>query len=210
VFTAFTGESCFMGAKSTVTTMRRAWLIVGLLAAVLIPIPPAAAHICAIPAHFTLDEDVVLNIAVAAEDKPIRAVDISLPAGFALKNATGFLGFTATRHGQHVHFEGGEIATYDCQSFSLSGRATRTGKLVVHIVTTADDGTKTHYDDLRSGSQFPAQVIYVTAGRAPAHSTSRSVKPELQLGVVLAAGLALFALARSRRRNERLPVEPKG
>jgi hypothetical protein len=188
-----------MGAKSTVTAMRRAWLIVGLLAAVLIPVPPAAAHICAIPAHFTRNEDVVLNIAVAAEDKPIRAVDIALPAGFALKDAAGFLGFTATRHGQDVHFEGGEIGIYDCQSFSLSGRPTRTGKLVAHIVTTADDGTKTYYDDLRSGSQFPAQVIYVTAGKARTHSTSRSLKPELQLGVVLAAGLALFAIARSRK-----------
>lgn len=203
MFTAFTAASCFIDAKCTVTTVRRVVLIVGILVGVLLPARPVAAHICALPAHFTLNQDVILNVTVAAEDKPVDAVDISVPPGFALKDAAGFLGFHATRNGHWLHFEGGEIATYDCQSFSLEGTPTRTGKLVAHIVTTAGDGTKTHYDDLRSGSQFPAQVIYVTAGSSAPASDSFGISTrtrELALVGVLGCAIVLFGLAHRRRR----------
>jgi hypothetical protein len=206
VFTAFATASCFIGAKCTVTAVRRVVLIVGILVGVLLPARPVAAHICALPAHFTLHQHVILNVAVAAEDKPVRAVDISIPAGFALQDAEGFLGFQATRSGRQVHFEGGQIAIYDCESFSLEGEPTRTGKLVAPIVTTADDGTKTRYDDLKTGSQFPAQVIYVTATAAPrVRSANPAPRRELQLAVVVVAGLALFGVARSRRSSREQP-----
>ncbi|HVV36342.1 MAG TPA: hypothetical protein VHC63_07030 [Acidimicrobiales bacterium] len=179
--------------------MRRAVVILGLLLGALAPASPASAHICSLPAHFAVHEQVNLNITVAAEDQPVRAVDISVPDGFSLTHAEGYLGFTASRRGQWVHFEGGEIAIYDCQSFLFQGRTTRSGRLVAHIVTTAADGTKTHYDDVRSGSHYPAQVIYVGAGSAPAQHTPS--KTPIQLAIVIVAGAALFALARKTQRR---------
>jgi hypothetical protein len=146
--------------------------------------PPATAHFCSTPVEINVGEDVVVNIGVAAEDKPVRAVDIAVPDAFVLKEPIGYLGFTGTVDGKRVHFEGAEIAPYSCTYFSFAGHAARKGRLVARIVTTAVDGTKAHYNDLRPISQYPAQLIYAGVTMPTDVAPTNSDFPSIWVGVV--------------------------
>lgn len=101
-----------------------------------------------------------MNVGVGAEAEPVREVDIEIPAGFDLIEPVGYLGYTGTVRGKYAHFEGAEIAPYTCTYFSLNGTAVRRGRLVVKIITTAPDGTKTRYSSTNPLSPLQAQLIY--------------------------------------------------
>ncbi|MEY2426246.1 MAG: hypothetical protein QOI61_1818 [Actinomycetota bacterium] len=192
--------------------MRRMRLILALTAtaaAVTLSVaaaPPAAAHFCSVPAEINVGESVLLNIGVAAEAKPVRGVDIAVPEGFELKEPVGYLGYEPTVSGKWVHFEGGEIAPYQCHYFAFEGQATRKGRLVARIVTTDVDGKQTNYNDLRPISQFPAQLIYagvpIPDPAQPASSDS-STSVWVALAVAVGAGVLVVggAYAVNRRRS---------
>jgi hypothetical protein len=161
--------------------------------------PRADAHFCSVPAEIKVGVDVMLNIGVAAEAKPVRAVDIEIPDGFILKDPVGYLGYTGTIQGKWVHFEGAEIEPYTCHYFGFGGQATKRGRLVSQIITTADDGTRQRYADLRPISQFPAMLIFAGVKAAdyttPAPAKSGGVSIWVALGVAVAAGLVVVGAA---------------
>ena len=148
----------------------------------------------------------MVNIGVAAEEKTVGAVDIQIPDGWDLKEPVGYLGYTATIQGKWVHFEGASIAPYTCHYFGFEGTATRKGRLVAKIITTADDGTKTTYSDLRPISQYPAMLILAGISAADLPSTqpkaSGGVSIWVALGVAVVTGLVVVggAVAVNRRR----------
>ena len=89
---------------------------------------------------------------------------------------------------------------YSCAYFSFDGEATRKAKLVAPIVTTADDGTRTTYDDDSPYTSFPAQVIYAglpipepdntrQSGGAPANEFAVALGVAVLAGLVVVLGL---------------------
>lgn len=183
-------------------------LLTGVAAVTLIGVraPRADAHFCSVPAEIKVGVDVMINIGVAAETKPVTAVDIEIPAGFHLKEPVGYQGYTATITGNKVHFEGGSIAPYTCHYFGFGGQATKKGRLVADIITTADDGTTQRYTDLRPISQFPAMLIFAgvkAADYAPkTPSSSGGASIWVALAVAVAAGVVVVggAVMVNRRR----------
>jgi hypothetical protein len=156
---------------------------------------PASAHFCSTPQNINVGEDVMVNIGVAAEEKPVRDVDIEVPDGFALKEPVGFLGYEPTREGKWVHFTGAEIQPFACTFFAFSGQATRKGALVARIVTTAVDGTKTHYDSTKPAALYPAMVIYAGVTLEELNGSKSSVVPRIAVAVgvaIAAVGIAVF------------------
>jgi uncharacterized protein YcnI len=134
-----------------------------LLAAVTAAIVTAAraeAHICTTPAQINVGEDVKLNVAVASEDKPVTAVDISIPPGFVLKDQIGYLGWVGTHVADHVHFEGSTLKPYSCGYYTLLGSATKKGAMFATITVHAGDGTTKAYVDKNPYSPYPAFAIY--------------------------------------------------
>ncbi len=191
--------------------MRRTRVILASLASALVVGPGvvgpqrASAHFCSTPVEINVGESVVVNIGVAAEQKPVRGVDISIPEGFDLEEPFGYLGYVGTVDGDWVHFEGAEIAPFTCTFFSFQGQATRRGRLVARIVTTAVDGAKTQYNDLKPASLYPAQLIYagvpVPTGAQP---ESKSGFPSIWLGLagaLTAGGIAVGAAVLVNRRR---------
>jgi hypothetical protein len=161
--------------------------------------PRAAAHFCSIPAEVNVGEEGMINIGVAAEDKPVHAVDIEIPDGFELKEPVGYQGYTATVEGDVVHFTGGTIEPYSCHYFGLSGTALKRGRLVAEITTTAEDGTTQRYTDLRPISQFPAMLIFAgvkASDYAPkTPKAGGGVSPLVAVGVAVGAGVLAVGTA---------------
>ena len=161
--------------------------------------PRAEAHFCSIPATINVGEDVMVNIGVAAEAKPVAAVDIDIPSGFELTEPVGYQGYVGTVQGDVAHFEGGTIAPYACHYFGFQGKATKRGRLVADIVTTADDGTKTTYNDLRPISQFPAMLIFAGVQESdyttPTPNPGGGVSIWVALAVAVGAGVVVVGAA---------------
>lgn len=159
---------------------------------------PASAHFCSIPAQINVGEDVTINIGVAAENKPVRDVEVEIPNGFTFKESFGYLGYVGTKQGKWVHFTGAEIQPYTCHYFAIAGRAEHKGRFVSRIITTADDGTRQRYEDLNPNTQFPAMLIFagipVQTDFSP--KTSSGGVPVWLAGVVaVAAGAAAVGIA---------------
>lgn len=159
---------------------------------------PASAHFCSIPAEINVGEDVTVNIGVAAEARPVRDVEVEIPAGFTFKESFGYLGYIGTRQGKWVHFTGAEIAPYTCHYFAIAGRAEHKGRFVARIITTADDGTRRRYEDLNPNTQFPAMLIFagipVQTDFSP-KSSGGGVPTWLAGVVAVAAGAGAVAVA---------------
>jgi hypothetical protein len=162
--------------------------------------PVADAHFCSVPADIGVGKELMVNIGVAAEAKPVHAIDIEIPDGFSLKEPVGYLGYTGSVRGKFAHFEGGVIQPYTCQYFGFVGEATKRGRLVAEIITTADDGTRQRYTDLRLISQFPAMQIF--AGVNSADYQPKTPKPAsgdggffVALAVALTAGVLVVGTA---------------
>ncbi|MEY2467561.1 MAG: hypothetical protein QOF21_259 [Actinomycetota bacterium] len=102
----------------------------------------------------------MVNIGVAAEDKPIVAVDVTVPKNFHLVEPVGYLGWIGTVNGNVAHFEGAVMKPYTCAFFSLDGEAAKKGLLVATIRTHAADGTTTRYASTQPFNPFAAQLIY--------------------------------------------------
>jgi hypothetical protein len=159
--------------------------------------PAASAHFCSVPAEINVGEEVMVNVGVAAEAKPVQGVDIEIPAGFALKEPVGYQGYTATVTGNSVHFAGGQIAPYTCHYFGLEGTATKRGRLVAPITTTAVDGSRQRYTDLRPVSQFPAMLIFAgvtAADYAPKEPAAPGASGGVSIWVALAVAVAAGSL----------------
>ena len=149
----------------------------------------------------------VVNIGVAAEAKPITAIDVTVPAGFHLEDPIGYLGWIGTAAGNVVHFQGAVMQPYTCTFFSLDGEATKKGRLVLPILTHAADGTSLRYASTQPFNPYAAQVIY--AGIAiPEQTVTPGGKGGLPQGFFPALGVAVVAgglvvgvavLANSRR-----------
>jgi hypothetical protein len=177
-----------------------------------VSVQPASAHFCSMPVeNVAVGKDVLINVGVAAEDKPVREVDVDIPEGFVASEAIGFLGYTGTIVGNVAHFEGAEFQPYTCGYFSLAGHATRRGRLIATITTHAADGTVTRYRDPHTISRFPAQVIYVgmteadyqrRVGGSPAASKS---SPVTAVAIGVGAGAVAVAVAYLWNRRRALP-----
>ncbi|MEY2472812.1 MAG: hypothetical protein QOK28_2141 [Actinomycetota bacterium] len=156
--------------------------------------PRADAHFCSVPAEIKVGVDVMINIGVAAEAKPVQAVDIEIPDGFTLKDPVGYLGYTGTIQGKWAHFEGAEIEPYTCHYFGFGGQATKKGRLVSEIITTASDGTRQRYTDLRPISQFPAMLIFAGVKAADYTTSTPAKSGDVSIWVALAVAVAAGAL----------------
>jgi hypothetical protein len=70
---------------------------------------------------------------------------------------------------------------------------------VARIVTTALDGTKTRYEDLRPISQYPAQLILAGVDAAdyeqPPEKASSGISIWVALAIALAAGVVVVGAA---------------
>ena len=108
-------------------------------------VPHASAHFCANPVELAVAKRAIINIGVAAEDKPVIGVDVTVPKYFDLVEPVGFLGWEGTVDGDVVHFQGAVIQPYTCAYFGFDGEATKKGRLVAPIVTHTEDGTATDY-----------------------------------------------------------------
>jgi hypothetical protein len=187
-------------AIATVTAMRRMRLILALLSLATVctlagvQAPRASAHFCSIPATVKVGVEGMVNIGVAAEAKPVRAVDIAIPDGFELKEPVGYQGYTATIDGQSVHFEGGSIAPYSCHYFGFQGTAVKRGRLVAQITTTAEDGTRQRYTDLRPISQYPAMLIFAGVKAADYEPKAPAKRGGVSIWVALAVAIAAGAV----------------
>jgi hypothetical protein len=159
---------------------------------------PASAHFCSVPATINVGEDVMVNIGVAAEEKPVRDVDIEIPDGFELKEPVGFMGYEPTRKGKWVHYTGAEIQPFGCHYFAFSGQAARKGALVARIITTAADGTKTHYDSVKPAALYPAMIIYagVTPGEVNESKSGGGLWIGVGVGGVLVVALIVVLVRR--------------
>lgn len=172
-------------------------------------VAPASAHVCTNPVEVNVGESVNINFGVAAEDKPVTAVDVTVPEGFALREPVAFNGWQAVLEGSVVHFTGGTIKAYTCEFFTFSGAAQRMGALRADITVVHDDGTTQVYADPNPYSLFPAMGIYAgvpipAQGVTPLGGDGESGSGPLLLAVsvaVIAGGVtALFLVMRSRRR----------
>jgi len=169
--------------------------------------PRADAHICTNPVQVNVGEDVTINIGVAAEEKPVTAVDIAIPPGFELKDQIGYLGWVGTRVGDSTHFEGAEIKPYSCAYFTFKGVAPQKGKYLASITVHAADGSTTKYIDANPYSLFPALGIYAgvpipSQGVSPGGGSGDGF-PWMWLAIaVVAGGVAVaFAVVWNRRRD---------
>jgi hypothetical protein len=162
--------------------------------------PAADAHFCSIPANVKVGKELMVNIGVAAEAKPVHAIDIEIPDGFTLEEPVGYLGYVGTVRGKFAHFEGGVIQPYTCQYFGFVGAATKRGRLVAEIITTADDGTRQRYTDLRPISQFPAMLIFAGVTSADYEPKAPATKGGdggffVALAVAITAGILVVGAA---------------
>lgn len=169
----------------------------------------ALAHICTNPVEVNVGESVNINFGVAAEDKPVTAVDVTVPDGFDLREPVAFNGWQATRDGSVVHFTGGTIKAYTCEFFTFSGAAQRQGALRADITVIHDDATTRVYADPNPYSPFPTMGIYAgvplpSQGVTPLVGDSGGGSGPLLLAgsvAVIAGGVtALFLVSRSWRR----------
>lgn len=164
--------------------------LVVVLAVVAIPVRPAAAHFCSQPLQVPVGRPVTFTVGVPSEDVPVSRVDIELPKGFELHRAIEFAGWRATRAGNVVRYEGGEIRLFMCAFFTLAGEVPEKTTLVVPFVTYGKDGQKVQEFRSRDLNEVDAaQLVY--AGSQPG-----VVEEEVDSnrGALAAAGWALIAL----------------
>lgn len=172
---------------------------------------PASAHICTNPVEVNVGQAVNINFGVAAEDKPVTAVDVAVPTGFELREPIGFNGWQATRDGSVAHFTGGTIKPFTCEFFTFAGTATIKGALYLDITVVNGDGSKTVYDVHDPYSPTPAMGVFAgvpipSQGVTPGGKASSNTTALLAAaaGAVIAGGLtAAFLFSRSRRRIAR-------
>lgn len=146
-------------------------LALGLLLGGVIPLlglTAAVAHVCTNPVEVAVGKTFSVNIGVAAEDKAITRVEMTVPDGFDLQDSFGFLGWTGERNGDVVAFTGGEIPPYQCGFFALKGSAPKKGDYVVEIIAVAGDGARRVYANRNPYSAFPAMNIYAGMPIPPA------------------------------------------
>jgi hypothetical protein len=118
------------------------------------------AVVCTNPVEVEVDRLFSVNIGVAAEDKPVTRVEITVPEGFDLDEPFGFLGWVGERRGDVVYFEGGRIEPYQCGFFTFKGRAPKKGTYVAEITAIAEDGSRRVYTNRNPYSAFPAMNLY--------------------------------------------------
>ena len=155
-------------------------------------VPSAEAHFCATPVELKVGLRAVVNIGVAAEEKPITGVDVTVPSGFHLEDPIGYLGWIGTATGNVVHFQGAVMQPYTCTFFSLDGTATKKGRLVLPILTHAEDGTSRHYASTQPFNPYAAQVIYAGIP-IPTQTVTPGGNGGLPSGFFPALGIAVLA-----------------
>lgn len=167
------------------------------------PVRPASAHVCTNPVEVNVGQAVNINFGVAAEEKAVIAVDVTVPAGFGLTEPIGFNGWQAARDGSVVHFTGGTIKPFTCEFFTFAGTATIKGALYLDITVVNDDGSRTVYDVHDPYSPTPAMGVFSgveipTQGVTPggAASSNRNALFAAVAGAVIAGGATAFFLFR--------------
>lgn len=159
-------------------------------------VAPASAHYCATPVEVKVGKKATVNIGVAAEDKPITSIDITIPAGFDLIDPVGYLGWvgSASADKRSVHFQNSTMQPYTCTFFSLDGTATSRGRLVLPILTHAQDGTTLLYKSTQPFNPYAAQLIYAGV-RIPNPTVTPGGKSSSSIAVAIVIAIALGALA---------------
>ena len=105
----------------------------------------ADAHSCGLPSRFDVGRVGNVTVGVAAEERPVTAVDIVAPAGFRLDAAAPAKGWTSSRDGLRLHYQGGPIYPYNCGFFTLTGLIAKKGVYAFEVTTHADDGSVRQY-----------------------------------------------------------------
>jgi len=157
-------------------------------------VPLASAHFCAYPVELRVGEQAVVNIGVAAEDKAVVRVDVTVPRNFQLEEPIGYLGWIGTVNGNVAQFEGAVMQPYTCAFFALRGEATTKGRLVATIRTHAADGTTVRYASTKPFDPFAAQLIYAGIPIPEQGVTPGSGSGSSGFGLALAGSIILGAL----------------
>ena len=144
-----------------------------------------------------------LTIGIAAEAKPLVAVDVDVPDGFTLTGSLDVPSWTATRDGDTIHYTGGRIEPFGCGYVTLRGRAERKGRLVFPFTVTAADGSTTRHTDVDQALPTAAGVLYagVELPGAPEDGDDGNGGTIVAIAVAAAAALAIAGVTVARRRR---------
>ncbi len=178
-----------------------------ILASVLAPLldaDAAGAHVCAQPVEVAVGQPATLTVGVGAETSAVIAVEIELPEGFRLTDASAE-GWEVDVGEDAVRFTGGSVASFACGYVTLRGVAEEPATLVFPLVLETADGRSLTYDHTDPFREDSGQVVYAGVPMPAGLSDADDVEPAVVAGWVLLGGGCLLAvvlgIGRWRRRS---------
>lgn len=166
---------------------------------------PAAAHVCALPVQVPVDEPASITVGVGAEASAITEINVAVPEGFRLTDASGE-GWQTDVQDDAVRFSGGSIDPFTCSNVTLRGVAEEQDKLAFPLeLRTAEDDVVV-YDTLEPFYEDSAQLVYAgleLPGLPPSDDGGVDVLRVagwVLMGSALLAGI-VWALSRWRSRQ---------
>jgi hypothetical protein len=187
---------------ATVPGVRHMLIILSSVLSSLVPsllgADPAAAHVCAQPVEVAVDQPATVTVGVGAEAAAVTAVEIELPDGFRLTEASAEGWDVDVREGA-VRFAGGSVAPFACGYVTLRGVAEERAALVFPLVVETADGASLNYDNTEPFLEDSAQLVYAGVDMPTGlPSAEDDMDPAelvgwllLAVGVVLAGGLGV-------------------
>jgi hypothetical protein len=166
---------------------------------------PAGAHICPFTSKIPVGTPVTTRVYVAVEGIAIPKVEMELPEALALQQVEAApSGWTYSRRGQTLQFQGPPASPYTCLPFDLTVVAEAKGVFPVGIIQ-RDARAKVVSRSTtgpEQGSAHPGFSPLVYAGVTPPSPPGAGVSVTLVAGIVLLSAGALLALiqvAKARR-----------
>jgi hypothetical protein len=187
--------------------MRRTLLILALVSAPLLGAAPAAAHVCAQPVSVEVGEPASLTVGLGAETSAVVAVEVELPEGFRLSDASGE-GWEVDVRDDSVRFSGRSVAPFACGYVTLRGVAEERATLLFPLVMETDDGRSVTYDHPDPFREDSGLLVYagvtMPSGLADGNQDQGPEPVEIAGWVLVAGGSLLVAalgIGRWRRRG---------
>jgi hypothetical protein len=173
-------------------------VVIGLLAPIVVGAAPAWAHLCNYADQIKVGPSQTISIGVTVENATVPDVEIDVPPQLVVNRVDPAVGFTKSRSGQTVRFQGGPIEPYTCQYFTLGVQATEKGAFVIPVTQRDAGGTVVASTHAAAGVTPNPRLVQVVYAGVPvpksASGSGSSTSPVLIIGIAIVA-LALLALA---------------